>query len=104
MATCAQRSSPHSRSCDTSFLSGHLIPALCHLVPLTAPGRSSPLPQWYKDTFLTPHMATAYFAIDAQTSENGALTVLNGSHSLGRVDHWTRGDQQGADLERVEIA
>ena len=23
---------------------------------------------------------------------------------MGRVDHWTKGDQQGADLERVEMA
>jgi len=30
--------------------------------------------------------------------------VMPGSHHLGRVDHWTRGEQQGADLERVEHA
>mmetsp|Transcript_32379 Transcript_32379/g.64584 ORF Transcript_32379/g.64584 Transcript_32379/m.64584 type:complete len:155 (-) Transcript_32379:120-584(-) len=47
-------------------------------------------------------MATAYFAIDEQTAENGALTVLRGSQVLGRIEHWTKGDQQGADLERVE--
>ena len=49
-------------------------------------------------------MATAYVAVDAQDAENGALTVLNGSHALGRLDHWTKGDQQGADLERVALA
>jgi hypothetical protein len=31
--------------------------------------------------------ALADFAIDAQTAANGALTVLNGSHELGRLDH-----------------
>ena len=59
---------------------------------------------WYKDFFLLPHMATAYVAVDAQDAQNGALTVLNGSHALGRLDHWTKGDQQGADLERVALA
>ena len=59
---------------------------------------------WYKDFFLLPTMATAYFAIDRQTAENGALTVLNGSHELGRIDHWTKGDQQGADVQRVMLA
>ena len=49
-------------------------------------------------------MATAYVAVDPQDAENGALTVLNGSHALGRLDHWTKGDQQGADLERVALA
>ena len=54
---------------------------------------------------LLPHMATAYVAVDAQDAENGALTVLNGSsYALGRLDHWTKGDQQGADLERVALA
>eukprot|EP00316_Scyphosphaera_apsteinii_P002110 CAMPEP_0119331772 /NCGR_PEP_ID=MMETSP1333-20130426/81358_1 /TAXON_ID=418940 /ORGANISM="Scyphosphaera apsteinii, Strain RCC1455" /LENGTH=287 /DNA_ID=CAMNT_0007341451 /DNA_START=200 /DNA_END=1063 /DNA_ORIENTATION=- len=59
---------------------------------------------WYKDYFLLPKLATVYFAIDKQTAENGALAVLNGSHELGRIDHWTKGDQQGADLERVALA
>jgi len=61
---------------------------------------------WYKDYFLTPEMATCYLAVDPQNEElnNGALQLLRGSHRMGRVDHWSRGDQQGADLERVEQA
>lgn len=61
---------------------------------------------WYKDYFLTPDMATCYLAVDPQNEElnNGALQLLIGSHRMGRVDHWSKGDQQGADLERVELA
>ena len=59
---------------------------------------------WYKDFFLAPHMATAWFAVDDSTRENGCLKVLRGSHALGRLDHWAKGDQQGADEERVELA
>jgi len=59
---------------------------------------------WYKDFFLLPHLATAYFAIDNCTKANGCLKMLCGSHELGRLDHWSKGDQQGADLERVELA
>merc|ERR1719265_222182 len=59
---------------------------------------------WYKDYFMLPHMATAYFSVDAQTRANGCLKVLRGSHEIGRVDHWMLGDQQGADPERVEQA
>jgi len=57
-----------------------------------------------QDFFLLPDLSTAYFAIDRQTPQNGAFTVLKGSHALGRIDHGTIGDQQGADLERVELA
>eukprot|EP00928_Gymnodinium_smaydae_P063694 TRINITY_DN47197_c0_g1_i1.p1 TRINITY_DN47197_c0_g1~~TRINITY_DN47197_c0_g1_i1.p1 ORF type:complete len:319 (-),score=40.63 TRINITY_DN47197_c0_g1_i1:169-1098(-) len=61
---------------------------------------------WYKDFFLLPTMATAYLAIDAQneTLNNGCLRLLRGSNEMGRVDHWSKGDQQGADLERVALA
>ena len=59
---------------------------------------------WYKDYFLAPHMATAWFAVDPSTRENGCLKVLQGSHTLGRLEHWAKGDQQGADEERVQLA
>lgn len=59
---------------------------------------------WYKDFFLLPHLATAYLAVDPCTKANGCLKLLRGSHELGRLDHWSKGDQQGADLERVELA
>lgn len=61
---------------------------------------------WYKDFFLLPTMATAYLAIDPQNEvlNNGCLRLLRGSNELGRIDHWSKGDQQGADLERVALA
>lgn len=61
---------------------------------------------WYKDYFLLPTMATAYLAIDPQSEalNNGCLRLLRGSSQMGRVDHWSIGDQQGADLERVAWA
>eukprot|EP00746_Dinoflagellata_sp_MGD_P122915 gnl/MRDRNA2_/MRDRNA2_57676_c0_seq1.p1 gnl/MRDRNA2_/MRDRNA2_57676_c0~~gnl/MRDRNA2_/MRDRNA2_57676_c0_seq1.p1 ORF type:complete len:333 (+),score=65.07 gnl/MRDRNA2_/MRDRNA2_57676_c0_seq1:77-1075(+) len=59
---------------------------------------------WYKDYFLAPHMATAYFAVDPQTLENGCLRLLRGSTQLGRIDHWSVGEQQGADPERIDLA
>lgn len=59
---------------------------------------------WYKDYFLKPHMATAYFAIDPQTLENGCVRMLRGSTELGRMDHWSVGEQQGGDPERIELA
>lgn len=61
---------------------------------------------WYKDYFLSPQMGTAYLAIDAQNSKlnNGCLKLLRGSQELGRIEHWSKGDQQGADLERVALA
>jgi ectoine hydroxylase-related dioxygenase (phytanoyl-CoA dioxygenase family) len=43
-------------------------------------------------------------AVDQATTENGCLQVIRGSHKLGRIDHVQRGDQTGADEERVAAA
>ncbi|MFO0427965.1 MAG: phytanoyl-CoA dioxygenase family protein [Planctomyces sp.] len=59
---------------------------------------------WYNNGCLFPHMASCMFAVDHATRENGCLQVIQGSHHMGRVDHIRRGDQTGADLERVEEA
>ena len=38
------------------------------------------------------------------TRANGCMQVLSGSRRMGRVNHISTGEQQGADLERVEMA
>ena len=59
---------------------------------------------WYNNGCLFPDMASCMIAVDRATSENGCLQVIKGSHRLGRVDHLKRGDQTGADQERVDAA
>ncbi|MEZ6133239.1 MAG: phytanoyl-CoA dioxygenase family protein [Planctomycetaceae bacterium] len=59
---------------------------------------------WYNNGCLFPDMASCMIAVDRATRENGCLQVLKGSHKMGRVDHLKRGDQTGADEERVAAA
>ncbi|MBL8817995.1 MAG: phytanoyl-CoA dioxygenase family protein [Planctomyces sp.] len=59
---------------------------------------------WYNNGCLFPHMASCMFAVDRATRENGCLQVIRGSHHMGRIDHLKRGDQTGADMERVDAA
>lgn len=59
---------------------------------------------WYNNGCLFPDMASCMIAVDQATKENGCLQVLRGSHRMGRVDHLQRGDQTGADMERVSAA
>jgi ectoine hydroxylase len=59
---------------------------------------------WYGDGCLYPRMISCMIALDAATKENGCLKVIVGSHHLGRFDHGKRGNQAGADPERVEGA
>ncbi len=59
---------------------------------------------WYSNGCLFPDMASCMFAVDRATRENGCLQVLKGSHRMGRIDHIKRGDQTGADMERVAAA
>ena len=59
---------------------------------------------WYNNGCLFPDMASCMFAVDRATCENGCLQVLKGSHRMGRIDHIKRGDQTGADMERVTAA
>ncbi len=56
---------------------------------------------WYSNGCLYPDMASCLIAVDRATRANGCLQVLRGSHTLGRVDHTTTGDQKGADPVRV---
>lgn len=59
---------------------------------------------WYNNGCLFPDMASCMFAVDKATRENGCLQVLRGSHLMGRVDHVKRGQQTGADEERIAAA
>jgi ectoine hydroxylase len=59
---------------------------------------------WYDNGCLFPDMASCMIAVDKATKENGCLQVLRGSHKMGRVDHGKRGEQTGADLERIAAA
>ncbi|MCA9065216.1 MAG: phytanoyl-CoA dioxygenase family protein [Planctomycetaceae bacterium] len=59
---------------------------------------------WYNNGCLFPTMASCMIAVDKATRENGCLQVIRGSHRMGRVDHIKRGDQTGADMERVDAA
>ena len=59
---------------------------------------------WYNNGCLFPDMASCMFAVDRATRRNGCLQVLRGSHLMGRVDHVKRGEQTGADEERIAAA
>ena len=59
---------------------------------------------WYNFGLLQPLLTSVTIAVDKATQENGCLQVLKGSHTMGRVDHTQKGDQAGADIERVEEA
>ena len=59
---------------------------------------------WYNNAVLYPLLASCMIAVDEATQENGCLSVLKGSHKLGRIDHGVVGGQTGADMERVEQA
>ena len=59
---------------------------------------------WYNNGCLFPDMGSCMIAVDHATKDNGCLQVIRGSHKLGRVDHVQRGDQTGADPERVDAA
>jgi ectoine hydroxylase-related dioxygenase (phytanoyl-CoA dioxygenase family) len=56
---------------------------------------------WYHDGCLYPRLISGMLALDAATRDNGCLKVLVGSHRLERIEHGRRGNQSGADPERV---
>ncbi|MCE2798734.1 MAG: phytanoyl-CoA dioxygenase family protein [Planctomycetaceae bacterium] len=59
---------------------------------------------WYNNGCLYPDMASCLIAVDRATQANGCLQVLRGSHRIGRIEHFTTGDQKGADAARVAQA
>lgn len=59
---------------------------------------------WYDNGCLFPLLASCLIAVDRATKANGCLQVLVGSHQMGRIDHGKKGEQTGADMERVTEA
>lgn len=58
---------------------------------------------WYEQGFLYPRMLSAFVSLDRSTKENGCLSVLKGSHKLGRLNHVKIGSQFGVEPERIAM-
>ena len=56
---------------------------------------------WYQNGVLSPNLTSVFIAIDPATIENGCMQVIPYSHTLGRIEHVLKGEQAGADIERV---
>lgn len=60
---------------------------------------------WYKNGFMYPEaMISVMLALTAANIENGCLEVLKGSHKMQRFEHSFAGEQQGADMDFVNVA
>lgn len=59
---------------------------------------------WYDMGNLLPDMATAYIAVDRATRANGCLKLIEGSHRLGRLNHFRRNGfaDTGVEPERLQ--
>jgi ectoine hydroxylase len=56
---------------------------------------------WYQNGVLFPNLTSVFIAVDPATVENGCMQVIPYSHKLGRIEHTLKGEQAGADMERV---
>ena len=56
---------------------------------------------WYQNGVLFPNLTSVFIAVDPATVENGCMQVIPYSHNLGRIEHTLKGDQAGADVDRV---
>jgi hypothetical protein len=56
---------------------------------------------WYQNGVLFPNLTSVFIAVDPATIENGCMQVIPYSHNLGRIEHILKGEQAGADMERV---
>ena len=59
---------------------------------------------WYHQGVLRPDMLTIAIAVDENTAENGCMSVVKGSHLLGRIEHGRKGEASGVDPARLEQA
>lgn len=57
---------------------------------------------WYLDGCPYPRLVSCLIALDRADRSNGCLQVMPGSHLLGRIDHGQRGQQWGADPQRIQ--
>ena len=59
---------------------------------------------WYHQGVLRPDMLSIAIAVDENTTENGCMAVVKGSHKLGRIEHGRKGEASGVDQARLEQA
>lgn len=57
---------------------------------------------WYYNGCLFPDMGTVFMPVDDCFKVNGCLSIVPGSHKMGRLDHETVGEQLQADGKRLE--
>ena len=57
---------------------------------------------WYKNGFLFPDMMSVMIGVTEANKANGCLQVIKGTHKFGRIDHIFKGEQNGAEDERVQ--
>jgi ectoine hydroxylase len=60
-------------------------------------------PYWYEEGCLRPDMLTCMIGVDRVTRENGCVTVIRGSHLLGRINHLKIGEASGCDPVRLDL-
>lgn len=60
-------------------------------------------PYWYDEGCLRPDMLTCMIAIDRVTEANGCVTLVQGSHLLGRINHLPIGEASGCDPIRLDL-
>jgi hypothetical protein len=60
-------------------------------------------PYWYDEGCLSPDMLTCMIAVDRATEANGCVTLIQGSHLLGRINHVRIGEASGCDPVRLEL-
>jgi ectoine hydroxylase len=60
-------------------------------------------PYWYDEGCLRPEMLTCMIAVDRATEANGCVTLIRGSHLLGRINHGRIGEASGCDPVRLDL-